>query len=104
MNNSTRILLHLVLIAIWAGWYAFLFYNALEYRFLNDPLPGYLGLCGLPLVLTHLIFLVIRIIRSFVTKQYVMSFTYLVLVVGLGFVGKAGVFVTMIHFGMGTAG
>lgn len=98
-----KILLHLFLISLWAISFVFLFYNATEGRILNDPLPGYLGICIVLLVLFHAIFIVVQLIRSLIKKQYFMSTLYLLLAIGVVFIGRAGMFVTMIYFGMGVS-
>jgi hypothetical protein len=79
-------------------------YNAIEVRIIDDTFSRYLSLSLLIFVLIQIIFLLIRLISSLKSKQYVPSLIYIMLVVGLLLIGRMGGWITMIYFGGGAVG
>ena len=76
----------------------FFFYNEFGDKILYESISGYLGVLILLFVLIQIVFVTVYAIKAMVRKQYFRSVVFLIMAVGLVFIGRMGLFVTMPYF------
>ena len=90
--------MNILLIGLWGFIFFFLFYNAFGERILDESISGYAGILILLLVLIQIVFVTVYAIKAMIRKQYFSSVLFLIIAVGLVFIGRMGLFVTMPYF------
>ena len=102
--NSKRIITNTVLAGFLGCGFIVPFYNGVERRFLNESLSRYLGVIMLLLIFIQVCFLLDYFIKSLKTRQYIISVVFALLISGLISIGKMGLWITMMYFGLGAVG